>query len=64
MSENKERKMTMTVRLSEHDFARIRRACHRDELRPALFAYETIMAGVDQLIKKQEANGYQCMKPL
>lgn len=59
-----DRNITMSIRVSETDIARLKRVCHRDELRPALFAYEALMAGVEKLTKKQETHGYQCMAPL
>lgn len=58
------KKVTMTIRLTEKELARIKRACHRDELRPSLFAHERIMTGVDELIKQQEIRGFQCSSPL
>ena len=58
------KKVTMTIRMTEADFAKIRRACYRDELKPAIFAYEKIMKGIEDLIKRQEKHGYQCMTPL
>jgi len=64
MSEIKEKKVTMSIRLTESEFARIKRACYRDEIKPAVFAYECMMSGIDELIKKQEIDGYQCMNPL
>jgi len=59
-----DRNITMSIRVSEHDIAKIKRACHRDELRPALFAYESLMNGVNKLLKKQEIHGYECSKPI
>lgn len=64
MKENKEKKVTMSIRLTESEFAKIRRTCYRDEIKPAVFAYERMMTGIEELIKKQEIEGYQCMNPL
>jgi len=58
------KKITMTVRMSESEYARFKRACSRDELKPSRFAYESIMAGVENLLAKQEIHGFQCMSPL
>jgi hypothetical protein len=60
-----ERKVTtMTIRLSMEDYARVKRVCNRDEIKPAVFAYERLMDGINDLIKKQEKEGYQCMNLL
>ena len=56
--------LTMTVRLTEDELKKIKRACNRDEIKHTLFAYEKIMEGVDDLIKQQEVRGFQCMNPL
>ena len=58
------KKVTMSIRMTEQDLKKIRRVCNRDEIKPATFAYNIIMKGIDNLISKQEKHGAQCMKPL
>ena len=58
------RDITMSVRLSAIDMAKLKRVCHRDELAPSIFAYEALMAGVEKLRKRQEIHGYKCSEPI
>lgn len=58
------KKKNLTVRFSEEEYNRLRRACHRDELKPALFAQEAILASLEKLLKRQETKGFKCMEAI
>lgn len=64
MTTKKDYGITLTIRMPHDDYAKIKRACYRDEMKPSTFARIEIMKAVEKLIKSQELNGYQCMKPL
>ena len=65
IEDDSERKLTnITIRVRQKDMDRIKRACYRDEMKPTLFAYESIMSSLERLIEKQERVGYKCAQPI
>lgn len=63
-NEKEFKRTNLTVRVTERDLERIKRACYRDEMKPTLFAYESIMSSLERLIAKQEKVGYKCAQPI
>lgn len=55
---------TVTVRLTEMEYSRLKRACFRDEIKLAEFAHEALMHKLERLVKKQDLHGYKCMEAL
>lgn len=48
------------IRMTIDQFNRLSRACNRDELKPSLFAKDVLVEATENLIKKQEVEGYKC----
>lgn len=51
---------TLTIRMAEQDIARLKRACFRDEIKPASFAHDVVLKHLELLILKQQKHGYKC----
>lgn len=63
--EQKERKLTnITIRVTPRDLERIKRACFREEIRPTLFAHQSIMDSLEKLIERQEKYGFKAAQPI
>jgi len=51
---------SFSVRFKAEDLHKIKAACHRDMIKPAIFAEKAILKAVDDLMWKQKRYGYAC----
>lgn len=63
-TETKQKKEQLSIRFTETEINRIKRACFRDEMKPALFCHGVILKAIDDLLKSQEKNGFKCMEAI
>lgn len=54
----------ISIRLTDAEYAKLNRVCHRDELKPSHVAYEALWKTVNDLVAKQEKFGFKCAQPI
>ncbi len=64
LEEGKAKTKFLSIRLTEAEYAKVNRTCHRDELKPSRVAYDALWKSINALVEKQEKFGYQCSQPL
>ena len=50
---------SFSVRFKPADLEKVLAACHRDMLKPSLFAEKVILKAIDELVEHQKVNGYK-----
>ena len=54
---------SFSIRFLPADEKKVMAACHRDMLKPSLWAEKILLDAADKLIEQQKIRGYQCMFP-
>lgn len=57
---NENKRINLTLRMTETLYNRTKKVCFRDEMQVNDFIRQCVEDGVEALIKKQERDGYSC----